>query len=144
MKKDYVMRGHLLLKFGLLAQLLQEAGIFLRNLNGLLILRRILLMKLVLRNLQHLLQIFQALFQSLSPARDPSSILILRRNLLDMTGARLRRNILSTADIPTKVVISHVELLGSCQIYLLGLLIGWLLRRLPRLMVMVVMISLLV
>jgi len=138
------MRGHLLLKFGLLAQLLQEAGIFLRNLNGLLILRRILLMKLVLRNLQHLLQIFQALFQSLSPARDPSSILILRRNLLDMTGARLRRNILSTADIPTKVVISHVELLGSCQIYLLGLLIGWLLRRLPRLMVMVVMISLLV
>lgn len=138
------MRGHLLLQFGLLAQLLQEAGIFLRNLNGLLILRGILLMKLVLRNLQHLLQIFQALFQSLSPARDPSSILILRRNFLHMTGARLRRDVLSTADIPTKVVISHVELLGSCQINLLCLLIGWLLRRLPRLMMMVVMISLLV
>jgi hypothetical protein len=55
MKKDYVMRGHLLLQFGLLAQLLQEASIFLRDLNGLLILRGILLMKLVLRNLQHLL-----------------------------------------------------------------------------------------
>jgi hypothetical protein len=49
------MRGHLLLQFGLLAQLLQEASIFLRDLNGLLILRGILLMKLVLRNLQHLL-----------------------------------------------------------------------------------------
>jgi hypothetical protein len=32
MKKDYVMRGHLLLQFGLLAQLLQEASIFLRDL----------------------------------------------------------------------------------------------------------------
>ena len=138
------MRGHLLLQFGLLAQLLQEAGIFLRNLNGLLILRGILLMKLVLRNLQHLLQIFQALFQSLCPARDPTSILILRRNLLHMTGARLRRNVLSAADIPTKVIISHVELLGSCQIDLLGLLVRRLLRRLPRLMMMVVMISLLV
>ena len=138
------MRGHLLLQFGLLAQLLQETGIFLRDLNGLLILRGILLMKLVLRNLQHLLQIFQALFQSLSPAWDPTSILILRRNLLHMTGARLRRNVLSAANIATKVVISHVELLGSCQINLLGLLIGWLLRRLPRLMMMVVMISLLV
>ena len=144
MKKDYVMRGHLLLQFGLLAQLLQEAGIFLRNLNGLLILRGILLMKFVLRNLQHLLQIFQALFQSLSPAWDPTSILILRRNLLHMTGARLRRNVLSTTDIPTKVVISHVELLGSSQIDLLCLLIGWLLRRLPWLMMMVVMINLLV
>jgi hypothetical protein len=28
-----------------------------------------------------------------------------------MAGARLRRNVLSAADIPTKVVISHVELL---------------------------------
>jgi hypothetical protein len=61
-----------------------------------------------------------------------------------MTGAWLRRDVLSTADIPTKVVISHVELLGSSQINLLGLLVGWLLRRLPRLMMMVVMISLLV
>jgi hypothetical protein len=61
-----------------------------------------------------------------------------------MTGARLRRNVLSAANIATKVVISHVELLGSCQINLLGLLIGWLLRRLPRLMMMVVMIGLLV
>ena len=96
------MRGHLLLQFGLLGQLLQEAGILLRNLNGLLILRGILLMKLVLRNLEHLLQIFQALFQSLSPARDPTSVLILRRKLLHMTaGARLRRNVLATADIPT-------------------------------------------
>jgi hypothetical protein len=138
------MRGHLLLQFGLLAQLFQETGIFLRDLNRLLILRGILLMKLVLRNLQHLLQIFQALFQSLSPAWDPTSILILRRNLLHMTGARLRRNVLSAANIATKVVISHVELLGSCQINLLGLLIGWLLRRLPRLMMMVVMIGLLV
>ena len=139
------MRGHLLLQFGLLGQLLQEAGILLRNLNGLLILRGILLMKLVLRNLEHLLQIFQALFQSLSPTRDPTSVLILSRKFLHMTaGARLRGNVLSTADIPTKVVICHVELLGSCQVYLLGLLVGWLLRRLPRLMVMVVMISLLV
>ena len=139
------MRGHLLLQFGLLGQLLQEAGILLRDLNGLLILRGILLMKLVLRNLEHLLQIFQALFQSLSTARDPTSVLILSRKFLHMTaGARLRRNVLSTADIPTQVVISHVELLRSCQVDLLGLLIGWLLRRLPRLMMMVVMISLLV
>ena len=139
------MRGHLLLQFGLLGQLLQEAGILLRNLNGLLVLRGILLMKLVLCNLEHLLQIFQALFQSLSAARDPTSVLILSRKFLHMTaGARLRRNVLSTADIPTQVVISHVELLRSCQVDLLGLLIGWLLRRLPRLMMIVVMISLLV
>ena len=96
------MRGHLLLQFGLLGQLLQETGILLRDLNGLLILRGILLMKLVLRNLEHLLQIFQALFQSLSTARDPTSVLILSRKLLHMTaGARLRWNVLSTADIPT-------------------------------------------
>ena len=58
-------------------------------------------------------------------------------------GARLTGNVLSAADIPAKVVISHVELLGSCQINLLCLLIDccWLLRRLPRLMMVVVMIS---
>ena len=80
------MRRDLLLLFGLLTQLLQEACILLRRppLNRLLILGRVLFVEFVLCDLQHLLKVFQALLESLGATGDAAPILILCRGLLGM------------------------------------------------------------